>query len=103
MNRPCQIERRILADLPCPLRAPHDRGEIILHAQSNVHGAALFDTQSDLKQIMGIKLSDGALADQGKTWVRNRLMTVLACPSVQRRDISACHSRATVSKSREAR
>lgn len=66
MNRPCQVERRILADLPYPLRAPHDRGEIILHAQSNVHGAALFDTQSDLKQIMGIKLSDGTLADQGE-------------------------------------
>ncbi|MNT04396.1 hypothetical protein D3C72_1389720 [compost metagenome] len=66
MNRPCQIERRILADLPRPLRAPHDRGEIVLHTQGNVHGAALFDTEGDLKQIMSIEFSNGALADQGE-------------------------------------
>ncbi|MNP51963.1 hypothetical protein D3C76_1463210 [compost metagenome] len=39
----------------------------------------------------------------GNTWVRNLLSTVLACPSVQRRDISTCHSKATVSNRRLAR
>lgn len=46
-------------------------------------------------------LRSGAVVEN--TWVRNLLSTVLAWPSVQRRDISTCHSRATVSKRRLAR
>ena len=66
LNRAGQIERWVLSDLPRPLRAPHVRGEIVLHTQRNIHDAATLDPLSDLKQIMGVEFSNRPLANQWK-------------------------------------
>lgn len=85
LNRAGQIERWVLSDLPRPLRTPHDRGEIVLHTQRNIHRAAILNSLGDLKQIMGIEFSDRPLADQWKYMraqpAKHRLGMALSPPS----------------------